>query len=50
MFSPATYAARRRDLAEQVGEGLVLLQGNDPAPMRKSPRPSMSATPRASAF
>lgn len=33
MFSPTTYAARRRDLAERVGDGLVLLLGNDAVPM-----------------
>lgn len=33
MFSPSTYAARRRDLAEAVGSGLIVLLGNDPAPM-----------------
>lgn len=33
MPSPDRYAARRRALAEAVGSGLVLLLGNDPAPM-----------------
>jgi Xaa-Pro aminopeptidase len=33
MFSPATYASRRRDLADAVRSGLILLPGNDPVPM-----------------
>ncbi|HYE95178.1 MAG TPA: aminopeptidase P family protein [Rubricoccaceae bacterium] len=33
MFAPATYAARRRALAEAVEAGLIVLLGNDPAPM-----------------
>ena len=32
-FSPETYAARRRELAAAVGDGLILLPGNGPAPM-----------------
>ena len=33
MFSADTYAARRAALADAVGTGLVVLLGNDPAPM-----------------
>lgn len=33
MFSPATYAARRAALAQSVGRGLVVLLGNEEAPM-----------------
>ena len=33
MFSPDTYAARRAALADAVGAGLVVLLGNDAAPM-----------------
>jgi Xaa-Pro aminopeptidase len=32
-FSPRTYAERRRALASSVGDGIILLPGNDPAPM-----------------
>jgi len=33
MFEAATYAARRRGLAEQVGNGVILLMGHDEAAM-----------------
>ena len=33
MFAPDTYAARRAALADAVGSGLVVLPGNDAAPM-----------------
>ena len=33
MFSPDTYAARRAALADAVGSGLVVILGNDAAPM-----------------
>lgn len=33
MFSAATYAARRRVLSEAVGHGLIVIPGNDAAPM-----------------
>ena len=33
MFAPATYAARRQALAEAVPGGLIVLPGNDNAPM-----------------
>ena len=33
MFAPSTYAARRRALASAVGSGLLVLLGNDDAPM-----------------
>lgn len=33
MFSPETYAARRRVLADSVSSGLIVLLGNDQAPM-----------------
>lgn len=33
MFSPETYASRRRVLAESVSSGLIVLLGNDNAPM-----------------
>lgn len=33
MFSPATYAARRAALASAVPDGLIVLLGNDAAPM-----------------
>ncbi|MDT0630731.1 aminopeptidase P family protein [Rubrivirga litoralis] len=33
MFAPTTYATRRAALAEAVGTGLIVLPGNDAAPM-----------------
>ena len=33
MFDAATYAARRRTLADTLGDGLVLIPGHDAAPM-----------------
>jgi len=33
VFAPETYVARRRALAHQVGEGLIVLPGNAAAPM-----------------
>lgn len=33
MFDAATYAARRRALADTLGDGLALIPGNDAAPM-----------------
>jgi Xaa-Pro aminopeptidase len=39
MFSTATYVARRRELAEKVGSGLILLLGNDESPMNYADNP-----------
>ena len=33
MFKPEVYIARRKELAEKVGSGLILLLGNDESPM-----------------
>jgi Xaa-Pro aminopeptidase len=39
MFEAATYSERRKNLKESVGSGLILLLGNDPAPMNYADNP-----------
>ena len=39
MFETGTYIERRKGLRERVGSGLILLLGNDPAPMNYPDNP-----------
>ena len=39
MFSAPTYVSRRRELANQLGDGLILLLGNEEAPMNYDGNP-----------